>query len=63
MTWLNGISVEPKGVYELRGCWAERGYQWRARVIDSDVLVWASWDLDYVNSVVERHAANVARLA
>lgn len=61
MTWLNGISAD--GVYELHGQFRDRGYEWRARVIATNVLVAASWDKGYVESAVERHAANVARLA
>lgn len=39
-----------------QGCWLNNGYAYRARVIETDELVQASWDRCYVEACVKRHA-------
>lgn len=60
MTWLpTGLysATDERGIYELYGAYRGRGFEWRARVIATDGLLASSWDRGYVESVVERHAA------
>lgn len=61
MNWLEThklASVSACGTYAMRGAFLDSGFAWRARVIATDVLVASSWDRGYVDSCVDRHAAN-----
>jgi hypothetical protein len=60
MTWLpTGLfsATSECGLYEIRGSWRALGFEWRGRVIDSDVLVCASADRSQVEICCARHAA------
>lgn len=46
------------GIYELRASYTDGHYAWRARVIDTDVLVASSHDRNYVEQCVYRHKAS-----
>lgn len=50
--------VSDCGQYDLRATWAGGRYAWRGRHIDSDRLIWASADRNYVEGCCERDAAN-----
>lgn len=50
-------SLSDCGVYELTGRYTDGHFAWRGRVVETDVLVQASADREFVERCCERHAA------
>jgi hypothetical protein len=62
MNWLTSehcsVARSEDGIYELAGRYINGAFAWRARVIDTDVLVASSADRGYVEGCVDRHRAS-----
>lgn len=62
MNWLPNshcaVARSSCGVYEMAGRYINGSFEWRARVIDTDVLVASSADRAYVDDCVDRHLAS-----